>query len=206
MPALSSQTNRPIVLPGATAALVPSLVGTTVFESETPFRLKSLRLAPGVLTQRVIRANGSGLLTFAYRFTLTETDYDAELTVALSFRLPSLLLSYADFRVDGPGVIPPGTFESSPQAGYAFRFNYGLSVEQPTRFCFISTNSREFSETGGEMKLITGMKSIVLDVARPISAVSTRVTPVAVLAQREADAKAKRATDPAEVLNEDAGS
>lgn len=193
MPALSSQLNRPIVLPGVTGALVPALVGTTVFESETPFRLKSLRLAPGVLTQRVTRANGSGFLTFAYRLALTETDYDAELAMNLSFTLSGLLLSFADFRVDGPGIIPPGTFESSAHEGYTFKFNYGLSVDQPTRFCFISTNAREFSETGGKLKLITGMKSIELDVARPTVAPSTRVTPVAALAKREADAAAAAA-------------
>lgn len=186
MPALSSQNNNPIVLAGVTAALVPALAGLAVYESETPFRLQSLKLAPGILTQRVTRANGSGLLTFSYRLALTETDYDYELTAALSFLLSGLLLSYADFRVDGPGVIPPGTFQSNPQDGYVFKFNYGLSVEQSSRFFFVTTNAREFAEGGGKLKLITGRKSIMLDVARPTGTASTRSTPVAQLIEREA--------------------
>ena len=41
-------------------------------------------------------------------------------------------------------MMPPNYFESSPKEPFAFRFDYGLAVGRDSRFCFISTNTREF--------------------------------------------------------------
>ena len=178
MPAITSSLNKSLVLNGVTAATVSALRGDLIFESEIPFRLKSLRSAPGVLTQQVIRANGSGLLTFAYKIGLTETDYDAELRLAVGFSLSGLAVTFADFRVDGSGITPPNYFDSSPIEGYGFKFNYGIAAGRDSRFCFIATNAREYWQNRGEVKLITGQRSVVLDVVAPLSTAPTRWTEV----------------------------
>ena len=178
MPTLISPLNKSLLLCGVVAATVPALRGDVIFESEIPFRLKSLRSAPGVLTQQVIRANGSGLLTFAYKIALTETDYDAELRLAVALSLPGLAVTFADFRVDRTGATPPNYFDSSPVEGYGFKFNFGIAAGRDSRFCFIATNAGEYRENGGALKLITGQKHVSLEVASPLSTTPTRWTEV----------------------------
>ena len=189
MPLLSSSSNKGLLLRGVTAAGFPALVGTVVHEREAPFQLAVPSAVPGVLTCRVVRQNADGLLGFYYRLRLTEADYDDELRMAVSFAHLGAALQFADFRVDGPGSIPPNKFDSSVKQPFSFQFNYGLSVGRESRFCFVSTNAREFAETGAVLHLITGRTSAALDVPTPTATAPTAWIPAASSAAENAGAQ-----------------
>lgn len=174
MPVLTSPANKTLPLRGVTAAAWPALTGKVVYESEAEFQLAVASRSPGKLGVRVVRSNASSLLGFEYRLIMTETDYDDAIRLTVSLPIFGLGLSFADFRLDGPGVLPPNYFESTPNEGFTFRFDYGVAVGRDTRWCFVATNAREFRETGGVVKLITDKISTRIESPAPIALAAER--------------------------------
>ena len=168
MPALTSPHNKALALRGANLAANPLLAGAFLYEGEERVMLAVPGLVPVEVSTRVVRSNRTGLLDFYYRLALPVADYDDALRLSVTFLSPGpIALSFADFRTDAPGVLPPNYFESSPTESLAFRFEYGLSVGRKSRWCFVSTNAREFRENGGVLKLITGKRNVTFPVPGP---------------------------------------
>lgn len=178
MPAITSPVNKAVVLRGATAAAFPKLMGTVMYEQEQQVRLAVPDGTPVNIGVRVIRSNGSGLLDFEYRLSMPERDYDDGIRLVVTFGGRRFAITFADFRADLPGALPPNGFASDPQEHAVFRFDYGLSVSRPGRACFISTNAREFDKTGGKVSLFTGQRSVSVDTPAPSAiAVSSYMQP-----------------------------
>jgi len=152
-----------------TAAAFPKLVGAVMYEQEHQVRLAVPQATPVNVGVRVIRSNGSGLLDFEYRLSVPESDYDDAIRLVVTFGGRRFAISFADFRADLPGVLPPNGFASDPQEHAVFRFDYGLSTGRPGRACFVSTNAREFDTTGGKVSLFTGQRSVSFDAPAPTS-------------------------------------
>jgi hypothetical protein len=145
-----------------------------MYEHEQKVCLAVPAATPVTVGVRVIRSNGTGLLDFEYRLSMPESDYDDGIRLVVTFGGRKFAISFADFRADLPGAIPPNSFGSDPNEHAVFRFDYGLSVGRPARACFISTNGREFDKTGGRVSLFTGQRSISFEAPAPTAlAVST---------------------------------
>src|ERR1700761_8817878 len=180
MPAITNPINKHVVLRGVTAAAFPKLMGAVVYEQEHQVRLAVPAATPVNVGIRVIRSNGSGLLDFEYRLSVPESDYDDAIRLVVTFGGRRFAITFADFRADLPGVLPPNAFASDTQEHAAFRFDYGLSVGRPGRACFVSTNAREFDKTGGKVSLVTGQRSVSFDGPAPSAlAVSSYMQPPA---------------------------
>ena len=159
MPALPSPVNN-IALSGITEAQRPALAGPILFDSK-----KTTSLGGGHgegetvdLQLRVVRSSETGLLDFYYRFTPLSDTAPPENAAAVNvlFNLAGLKLTFADFRLDGLGTIPPSRFangEEGNSSNFTFIFDHAVPPGENTRFFFVSTNARAFSETAGRLLL-----------------------------------------------------
>jgi hypothetical protein len=199
MPEITSPFNKALVLCGVTAAGQPKLVGSIVHEHEGRVVLPVDSAAAVNVYTRIVRSNMTGLLHFHYRLAVVDKDYDSGLRMVVSFGMLGVNVSFADFRVDGPGTLPPNYFESTPTEPVIFRFDYGLSVGRDSRFCFVSTNAREFRESGGTMKLFcSNKKSVGLEIPGPIGLAAVIPKPVVEVQEAVPEGEGKGVEETAE--------
>ena len=184
MPELRPLTTLRTALRGVVPATYPALLGKLVFDASAEIPVAR---QPGlcVVHVRVMRSSMTGLLVFGYRLEVRGADWDVPVVLSVVFEDHSAQLTFADFRVDSPGVAPPNTVEVAANGDFAFCFDYGLCEGRGGRECFVATNAREFRERGGRLTILAGGKGSVLNVPAPIG---LPLRPVTVRAEEQEEA------------------
>lgn len=167
MPELRPSVAVSTPLRGVVPALFPALVGTLLFDASAEMPVAG---QPGFceVHVRILRSSATGLLLFGYRIEVHGGEWDVPVGLGVVFEDHSAQMTFADFRVDSPGVVPPNAVEVAANGDFTFRFDHGLRVGRGGRECFVATNAREWRESGGRLTVSAGMKSSVLKVPAPI--------------------------------------
>ena len=167
MPPVMLGTGVSTPLRGVVPASYPALVGTVVFDASAEMPVER---QPGFCSVdvRIVRSAVNGLLLFCYRLEIHGGDWNVPVSLGVVFGDHSASLTFADFRVDLAGVMPPNAVEVAANGDFTFRFDHGLRVGRGGRECFVATNAREFRESGGRLTVTAGMKSSALNVPAPI--------------------------------------
>ncbi|MBF0313059.1 MAG: hypothetical protein HQK52_06560 [Oligoflexia bacterium] len=150
-PALAS------ALPGTTAAAEPDLVGGVIYDKLIPFSIVGAGgavLFIGTLQNRVVKSAGSGNLHFYYRIRDTKPGLNGIISNVFtrSFPTPPNII-FADWRVDGLGMIDPLTAQRSGVGGSLVKFDFlspghFLVGGRDSKFFFVKTTSKNFVHTG----------------------------------------------------------
>ena len=154
-------------LRGVVPAVYPALLGTLVYDGSVEMPVAG---QPGycVLHHRITRSSMSGLLHFAYRLEIAGGEWAVPIALGVVFADHSAQLTFADFRIDSAGAMPPNSAEVAANGDFTFRFDHGLGSERGGMECFVMTNAREFRESGGRLTVSAGGKSVSLNVPTPI--------------------------------------
>ena len=167
MPSLTPGVALQSPLRGVVPASLPALVGTVVFDASAEMPVAR---QPGhcMVHVRIVRSGMNGLLIFGYRLEVVGGDWGMPIELGVVFADHTAQLTFADFRVDSAGVMPPNAMEAAANGDVTFRFDHGLSEGRGGRECFVATNAREWRERGGRLTVSAGGKSSVLNVPAPI--------------------------------------
>jgi hypothetical protein len=143
-------------LSGTTEAARPALAGLVLHDALQDILLVGATGEVAVQIQlRVVRSNETGLLDFYYRILTGASPLSGSAdTVVIWVPPPSagITVTFADFRPDGLGTTAPDKFVyGAPRNKYTFTFSKGVPANTGTRFFFISTNARHYSDTEGEL-------------------------------------------------------
>ncbi len=167
MPALDPGKAVTTALRGVVPASFPALVGAVVFDASAEMPVGR---QPGLCVVHVwiVRSGMNGLLVFGYRLEIVGGGWGVPIELSVVFLDHTAQLTFADFRVDSTGVMPPNAVEVAANGDFTFRFDHGLGEGRGGRECFVATNAREWRERGGRLTLSAGGKSSVLNVPSPI--------------------------------------
>ena len=156
MPAIPPNANVTLSLSGTTEAERPSLAGLVLYDEIVSHVFAEGSGSTTVNLQlRVVRSTATGLLDFYYRIIATQT-FASPVSFVVEASLAGLVYTYADFRPDGSGTMPPIEFQIFPQDEvnhpvYKFFFATGMTAGESTRFFFVSSNATEFSPVACEI-------------------------------------------------------
>ena len=183
MPTLSPRAASRIPLRGTVPASYPVLLGTVLLDASAEMPVAG---QPGrcMVHVRVVRSSMNGLLIFGYRLEIQGGEWGVPVTLGVVFEDHTAQLTYADFRVDSAGVMPPNAVEVAANGDFTFRFDHGLGEGRSGRECFVATDAREFRESGGRLTVAAGGKSSVLHVPAPMG---MPLRPVTVRAEQAAE-------------------
>jgi hypothetical protein len=156
-------------LSGTTEAARPALAGVVLHDALQDILLFGGNEVAVQIQLRVVRSDDTGLLDFYYRILTGDSPIGIPADTVVIWVPPpaGITITFADFRPDGLGTTAPDKFVyGAPTNKYTFSFSKGVPANTSTRFFFISTNARHFSDTQGELTnaLVPGTTTMVVKV------------------------------------------